>query len=309
MRCIELSSINGFGKTISDGAIDSVFTEVTHSESLGLRNPTQLRLFHLKVDGTNFTDDGLYKCLRRNIGQYVFSRTRIEKFRSDGDEYSIGLEAMQVISEAQKKNPETFGNMLGEILLYAFFEEKLNAPKIFSKVELNAQQPDSAYDGIHLLELSSISFQMVLGTSYMNDVLEDAVDNAFDKIKKSKSAPLNGIPLVSEMLFERNVDTKLAEQLAGIITPDPSAPSLDTAYGIFLCHSVGLDKSLYDSVTYRMLLETKMVDDIKHALPKIQQLINSNGLSGHSFYIYVVPLDDATADKTIIMNKVTGGVR
>lgn len=45
-------------KTITDGAIDSVFVEVTHSETLGLRNPSQLRLFHLKLDGVSFTDEG-----------------------------------------------------------------------------------------------------------------------------------------------------------------------------------------------------------------------------------------------------------
>lgn len=51
-----------------------------------LRNPAQLRLFHLKLDGDTFIDEGLYKCLRRNIGYYVYSRTRIAKFKEDDDE-------------------------------------------------------------------------------------------------------------------------------------------------------------------------------------------------------------------------------
>ena len=71
--------------TITVGAIDSVFVEVTHSETLGLRNPSQLRLFHLKLDGVSFTDEGLYKCLRKNIGQYVFSRAEIKRYVDEGD--------------------------------------------------------------------------------------------------------------------------------------------------------------------------------------------------------------------------------
>ena len=94
-----MSSTIDINTTIKAGTIDSVFKEVTHSESLGLRNPAQLRLFHLKLDGDTFTNEGLYKCLRKNIGQYVYSRTRIAKFKEDDDEASIGLEAMQLINE------------------------------------------------------------------------------------------------------------------------------------------------------------------------------------------------------------------
>ena len=72
-----MSSNIDINTTIKPGTIDSVFKEVTHGESLGLRNAAQLRLFHLKLDGDTFTDEGLYKCLRRNIGYYVYSRSRI----------------------------------------------------------------------------------------------------------------------------------------------------------------------------------------------------------------------------------------
>lgn len=54
---------------------------------------------------------------------------------------------MQLIKEQSLKSPDDFGNMLGEILLYAFFEEKLEAPKIFSKIELDKLSSDAFYDG------------------------------------------------------------------------------------------------------------------------------------------------------------------
>ena len=35
---------DSFDKTISGGKFDEVFTEVSHAETLGLKNPEQLRL-------------------------------------------------------------------------------------------------------------------------------------------------------------------------------------------------------------------------------------------------------------------------
>ena len=228
----------GLIKTIAEGAIDSVFVEVTHSEDLGLRNPTQLRLFHLKLDGVSFTDEGLYKCLRKNIGQYVFSRAEIDRYVNGGDAFSVALEAMERVLEQKGKAPDEFGNMLGEILLYAFFEEKLNAPKIFSKMELNAHGTDAVYDGVHLLKLSDNEFQVVFGISNLDDGPEDAVNNAFEKLKKADGAKTKGIPLVCELLFNRHVDDNLAAQLDYIISPRPGVVSSDSADGICLCYNI-----------------------------------------------------------------------
>lgn len=302
-----MSSTIDINTTIKAGTIDSVFKEVTHSESLGLRNPAQLRLFHLKLDGDTFTNEGLYKCLRKNIGQYVYSRTRIAKFKEDDDEASIGLEAVQLINEQRIKNPDSFGNMLGEILLYAFFEEKLGAPKIFSKIELDSLTSESFYDGIHLLKMDDTSFQMVFGTSYVEDQMDDVIDNAFLKIKNGLNQPKRGIALVNDLVFAQSADTVLADALSKIITPAPDAPDVDSAYGIFLCCSLGLDKTKYSVAEYKKLVEQKMVSNIHNYLPRIKKHIDDLGLSGRSFYIYVVPLDDSTEDKTTIMKKVTGG--
>lgn len=294
-------------KTITEGAIDSVFVEVTHSETLGLRNPSQLRLFHLKLDGVSFTDEGLYKCLRKNIGQYVFSRTEIKRFEDDGDAYSVALEAMQRVIDQKGKAPDEFGNMLGEILLYAFFEEKLDAPKIFSKMELNAQGAGAVYDGVHLLKLSDDDFQVVFGISKLEDGPEETVKNAFEKLKKANSAKTKGIPLVCELLFDKHVDDSLAAQLDYVISPRPTTASSDTAYGIFLCYSIGLDKDKYDNATYKRLVESKMIGDLKYVMPEIQKGIADCGLTSRSVYIYIVPLDNATEDKNSIMNKIVGG--
>lgn len=80
-----------FDKTISGGKFDEVFTEVTHAETLGLQNPEQLRLFHLNVNNNAFSSDKLEVFLRKNIGQYVFSRAQIENYHIEDDVYSVGI--------------------------------------------------------------------------------------------------------------------------------------------------------------------------------------------------------------------------
>lgn len=302
-----MSSTIDINATIKAGTIDSSFKEVTHSEYLGLRNPAQLCLFHLKLDGDTFTDEGLYKCLRRNIGYYVYSRTRIAKFKEDDDEAIINLEAMQLIKEQSLKNLNDFGNMLGEILLYAFFEEKLEAPKIFSKIELDKLSSDVFYDGVHLLKIDDDLFQMVFGTSNVENQIDAAVDNAFAKIKAGLNHPKKDIALVNDLISAQSADSVLTEKLSKIITPSPDAPDIDSAYGIFLCYSIGLTKENRTVAEYKKLVEQKMVSDIQYSLPKIKKYIDDCGLSSRSFYVYVVPLDDAAEDKTTIMKKVTGG--
>ncbi|MDD4592132.1 MAG: hypothetical protein PHG06_17170, partial [Parabacteroides sp.] len=81
-------------KTLHGESFENIFVEVSHSESLNLRNPEQLRLFHLAVSNNQFIFSHLQKFIRKNIGQYVFSRAQIEEYELDGDAFSIGLDAL-----------------------------------------------------------------------------------------------------------------------------------------------------------------------------------------------------------------------
>ena len=146
---------DSFDKTLRGKHFDEVFTEVTHTETLGLKNPEQLRLFHLNVNNNAFSSDKLEQFLRRNIGLYVFSRAQIEEYNIEGDAYSVGMDALDIMRRNGNPGQKGTGNDLGEILLYVFLEQVLGAPKIMSKVELQtgAKQYGSKCDGIHLLSL------------------------------------------------------------------------------------------------------------------------------------------------------------
>lgn len=87
-----------------------------------------------------------------NIGRYVFSRAKQENFRSAGNLDSVTQQALRVMRKSTKARNIAAGEMLGEIMVYAVMEEKLNAHKLLSRVELgtDAARYASEADGIHI---------------------------------------------------------------------------------------------------------------------------------------------------------------
>ena len=59
-------------KTIKGSDFDSIFTEVSHSEKLGLINPEQLRLFHLNVMNNRFVSDDLQWFIEKTLADMYF---------------------------------------------------------------------------------------------------------------------------------------------------------------------------------------------------------------------------------------------
>jgi len=121
--------------------------------------------------------------------------------------------------------------------------------------------------------MDDTSFQMVFGTSYVEDQMDDAIDNVFLKIKNGLNQPKRGIALVNDLVFAQSADTILADALSKIITPAPDVPDVDSAYGIFLCCSLGLNKSKYIVAEYKKLVEQKMVSNIHNYLPRKKNIL------------------------------------
>ena len=63
-------------KTIKGSDFDNIFTEVIHSESLGLINPEQLRLFHLNVMNNEFVSDDLQAFIRKKCREICVLKSK-----------------------------------------------------------------------------------------------------------------------------------------------------------------------------------------------------------------------------------------
>lgn len=303
---------NPIKRSLPDVNMDSVFTEVQHSERLGLRNPEQLRLFRLQVSNNAFIYTSLVDYLTNIISEYVFSRAQIEKLSQPGvgNPRSIGTKALRVMRKNGAANQKGTGNELGEILLYAFLEEKLNAPKIFSKVELNAAATSfgKACNSVHLLELGDDSgftfYQTVFGTSDIEGDIGDAIDNAFEAIVRIEKENGEGVQFVDNRSLDEAFDEETILKLKSIIVPKPGMPvSNDRAYGVFLGYSLGLDPHTRSTPEFLKDLDVKMDTDIKNHAKYIASKINDLGLDTHSFYFYIVPFNDAKMDKKQVMEE------
>lgn len=302
-------------KTLHGGLFNNIFFEVSHSEKLNLRNPEQLRLFHLEVSNNLFVFGHLQQFIQRNIGQYVFSRAQIEEYELDGNAFSVGLDAMNVMKANANPGERDSGNDLGEILLFVFLEEILKAPKILSKVELKAQSGsyDSECDAIHFLSSTNSNgnsyYNIVFGTSSIVGDVKDAINAAFDRVAKIHSKSEQEILLAENTIFTKTVDQSTAQKIKDLLLPKKGKKhrvSYDTAFGIFLAYDLGLNPNNYTNQDFEVKLEQKMKTDIKAHTQYIIDKINNLNLGNYSFYIYFVPLNDVANDKQQIMNEVFG---
>jgi hypothetical protein len=309
-----LASVPSINKTIKEKNFSGVFTEVKHPETLKLRNKNELRVFHLNMSNCQFSDRELKKFLLCNIGRYVYSRAELEQFVLDDDVESIGMTALAKLKK-YGGNEQLTGDALGDMILYAFLEQVLNAPKIMSKIELttSASHYGSKSDGIHLLALDDgvgqPYHQLVFGASHIIGDLSEAINEAMDAVKKIKDDPSAELNVVDSTLFGRVFDNSTAEYMKKLIVPSKGgASAIDHAYGVFLGYSLGIDASTLSNPQYRVEAVKKMQEDIKTATPYITDKINKMGMSGYSFYYYVLPFNDAPNEKQkIVSDLLTGG--
>lgn len=289
---------------------DSVFTEISTEQGLNLKNNNCLRLFCLDVSNNKFSYSGLHQFLQRNIGRYVFSRATIEQFIEDGDSDAIGLKAVELLRQASNPKDTGAGGELGEILLYLFLEQKLNAPKLLSKVELKTTKNQYVFgsDGVHLLTLSDKAFQLVLGESKIVGKLESAVDDAFASIQKVSNDTSNEIRLIEKNILSESFDDKTTELIKSIIVPTKRDRNIvvDNAFGIFLGYSIGIDATQYSNAEFRDAINGKLKNDINNIATYIEKKVNESGLAGYSFYFYILPFNNALQDRAAIIQKLKG---
>ena len=251
------------------------------------------------------------KFLRKNIGRYVYSRAKLEQFKLDDDVEGVRDEALRVMRQTGHPDEKGTGNELGEMLLYAFLEEKLDAPKLLSKVELStgAKQYNSQCDSIHMHFVDNADgvacYQMVFGTSSVIGNLKGAIDEAFDGVIKIENRGDNEVELIEHTFLNQNVPARDVDFIRSILIPSPDGnTAYDTAYGIFLGYSIGLEAETRTTTEYRVAVNKKMERDIQEYAKYIREKIDELGFSNRSFYFYVMPLTDAEKEKREIMQSI-----
>lgn len=292
--------------TVNGKKFDSVFTHVAR-ERLGLPNNHDFQIFRLAIENNEFCYSELSKFLLKNLGNYVFSRTQIQDIIDEDEIVTIANQAIRYMNENGASGVKGTGSELGELLLYIFLEQILEAPKLMSKIELTTgiAHKHSKSDSIHLLSLNGgLSNQLVLGASHIVGDLKASIDEAFDHVIQIKNAQASEISLVESTIFYQSFNQELSAVVKDIIVPQKGRSNRpDRSFGIFLGYSIDKMYGNYTNDEYRDKAIEKMEKDIADNVQYIQDKINSLGLAGYSFYIYVLPFNDAICDKQTIMDE------
>lgn len=286
-------------KTLKNKYFDNAFISVSTGK-LHIKGRNHIKIYRYRIESNRFDYIWLKKLLSVNMGRYVFNRKEIENYLRDEDIEGLGVEA------SRYARTHSTGNDLGEMLIYAFLEEVLDAPKLLSAIEMNSEHRCA---GIHFLTIPGTDevFELVYGTSDIQGDLNSAVDRAFDAIKDLEINRLHGIELINNAEFKKSVDIKTAHMIKRIVIPeDGDDSSVGTAYGIFLGYTLGLDPENYRQDEFKKAVVEQIEQDINVALVRVQEKIAELKLGYKSFYVYVIPFNNADYDKNAIMRDLVG---
>lgn len=310
---VDQDQVSPLKRTLKDPMFDRIFKKATDMTISSMSNPSKVCVFYIDPNNCKFRFRDLKDFIINNIGSYVFSRAQIKRITEmTKNNAAVGARAMLKFMQKYGANAET---VLGEVLLFIFMEQELDAPKIMSKIELDEYNRGvvSKSDGIHLLSLDRSGqpfHQLVFGASDIVGDLSAAVDRAFDKIIKIEAHGDDELRMVESTTQWTIYDPDATQYMVDLMRPQKGGVyKPDMAFGAFLGYTIQLDKPETDSQKYRTAVKDQLIKDIAAVQSHITDLIVQNGLSGYSFYFYVLPFNDAPNEKVSIVNELlTGGV-
>jgi hypothetical protein len=286
-----------------------VFREIKNIK-LTIPNPNELRTYRLDVVNSKIDYNRLQSFIADNIGRYVYSRGMRNRYNLKPDSMELAIKTLKAYNKRVKAVPST--NHFNEIMLYSFLECVLGAPKIFSKMELQDKSGvySSLSSGIHIntSKRGGVLFnQLVFGATDTIDNLEIAVDNALNQVIAIKSASNDEFEFLENTILNNEFDAETNKALESMIFPKKGSglSKPDDAFGLFLGYTVCIPREPNNEL-YLANLEKQMDTDIIKISTYIEKRINDLGLMSHSFYVYVLPLNNAIFDKTSIMEDALG---
>jgi len=297
--------------TLNTTNFDNVFRQIHFTGDLSSQKPNNIKFFHLDIINKDFEYKDLEDFLINNIGNYLYSKADQNKSIKDKAEALFGVKAVRQMA----RNGDINGDELGDLLLYAFLEKVLGAPKLMSGYQLSNASTCSKSNAIHILSINDFNgapyHQLVFGTSSILNDLDLSIKNSFKTINDIKNNRDEEIGLVESLSFNQLFEPNDAEALKDIIVPSKGSKSRpQMAFGIFIGCDIDIDKQNYSNPDdYKNALEAKLEQTVKNKVPLLEEQIKLYGLENYSLYFYLLPFNRAEQDKSLIMDAIkTGGV-
>jgi len=271
-----------------------------------------LDLFTLKIQNNDFIYSHLADTLRDVLIPHVLSRnTRSNYANKVGTLSKRAREKFRYYWVEDKTKPDKEGEV-GELLLYAFLESHLNAPKILSKYEIKTSNNDyvKGSDGVHLLKINELDYQLIFGESKLYQTLKGGMEAGFKSICQFLNKRKDGFEthLVDTELFKEAYSDELYNKLKQILLPTTSEIeyNLDHAFGLFL----GFNYEMNDEIkkdsnpVARIKIRNTIKDTVNKCLQTLNEYLDRKELQGYSFYVYVVPFSDLTDKRRWLIEEI-----
>lgn len=293
---------------LEDNFLDT-FTKLLDGSQIDPANPkTKLSLFVHSINANSFNYDLVKGRISELLPEFALSTKTRQKLEG---------KPMELSKTAREKFRQTMNKgELGEFLLYCFLKAHLKAPKILSKLELKTSNKFyvNGSDGIHFLKLEDGNYQVIFGESKTIQNLADAIRDALQSIYEfknevnSKGEEKSGInyekTLISTHLENEAFSEEEQSVIEDLIYPKESNSfQVDDAFGIFIGYEITIseDEQRLPNNEFRELIHQRIKDEVGKQFENIATKINEHSLSGHSFYLYILPfteLDETREDIT-----------
>lgn len=295
----------------SDSEGFNIFEKIlTEEVSYGGHN-NKLNLYILKIHDKLFSYDKLYDYILDNICQYVFNRRKNLEVQNDVKKARrLVLEALDHLREINSDKDLGAGGELGEILLYLFLEQDLQAPKLFSKVELKTSTNDyiKGADGIHFKFRTDKDgnkiLQLVVGEAKIKNELKDGIEEAFISINTYLTSNSQDIRLLDNHLMNQLIEDDEAAILKKYLLGNDTEEK-ETVFGIFIGYSIDYDGSADNNDNYKYNVKQANLSQVLSYKEKIVKEITKYNISNHQFNFYFLPFHNAQRDRKIIIKQLT----
>lgn len=292
-----------FVKTVSDEMFASVFHQVNVSEIDIVKNRNSIHAFVLKPELLPFRYKNLRELAMSNITNYAVARG-VEKTDI------TGLKAGQLLRRYVKSGIPS--NLLGELLTYIFLEHEENALKLYTRAEISAIDRTIDSEGIYL-KSNGERVQLILGSSQLNNSLQEAVDNVVEKLSKFKNNQSDEMMLATDIVDMTILNAQLGEteSQAIIRTMIPNESGLEemASYGLFIGYQFKTEQDLYNCTQdeAKKICRQTVNNDLQQAISQLGRAIQQHHWQKSSFYVYLLPFTEAEEDSRKIMNDLIGG--
>lgn len=300
------ASIDTIKLTLNPERFHKVFTEHKHGKD-PVNSESSMRFFSTDSTLYCFEYYRLEKYIKGIIHKYVYSRAELGV---DDEE-----ELAEIVNDAMKEIRKDEGEnaRLDEILVFAFLECVLNAPKIMSAFEQQKYygNENMARGGMHILYLpdeeKGSQHQIVFGLSSMHKDLKTAVNKAIDKIGRFSrdddqrfTAKLDRRAL--KLPYDDNARRFFNEIFGDVRHRDNKRKK---AYAVVIGYTLQKDEDEQSDQDFMDYARKRIQKDIDEIIPYIKENIQDKGrIANMPLHFYFLPFNDVDEDSITIMRNV-----